>query len=248
MPRRRRRRTSRVKMGSSSPATRGATAPRARSRGPSAPGMPSIRPSRARASTSRSRPSCRTPWACSELTITRGVACEPAQVAARHQVHLVRRRVLLLERLRLVLAVIRHARHVLHLLPQRAAERDVHLLEAAADGEQRQARFDRARDQRQRRRIPMRVVQRVRIARRPGVSRRLDVRRAARQQDAVEPLERLVEVRQRRAPESARASRRRLPPPRRCTSPPRNGRGAGRGSGDPRECRSEVCGEARLRS
>jgi hypothetical protein len=79
-------------------------------------------------------------------------------------------------------------------MPERPAERDVHLLEAAAHGEQRHAARDRVRDQWQGRRVAVRVVQRVRIARLARVPVRLDVRRAAGQQDAVERPEQLVEV------------------------------------------------------
>ncbi len=87
-----------------------------------------------------------------------------------------------------------HARDLLHLLPELAAEGDVHFLEATADREQGQARGDDVRNERQRRRVTMRIVQRVRIAGRPRIAMRLDIRRAAREQDAVQRPEQLVEV------------------------------------------------------
>ena len=52
--------------------------------------------------------------------------------------------------------------------------------------EQRQAGLDDVRNQRQRRRVAMRIVQRAGVARRPRVAMRLDVRGAAGQQHAVE--------------------------------------------------------------
>ena len=121
-------------------------------------------------------------------------ACQPAQQSARGQLDLVRRLVLDFERVALVLAVVEHARHFLHLLPQRTAVSDVQLLEPAADREERHARRDHTRDQRQRGRVPVRIVHRAGIARGPRISLRLDVRRAAGQQDAIHAVENRVEV------------------------------------------------------
>jgi hypothetical protein len=94
--------------------------------------------------------------------------------------------------LRLVVAVIEEARHLVQLLVQSAAESDVHLLKAAADPEHRHARVDRVTDQGQRRGIARRVVQRPGGARRTVVMMWLDVRRAAGKEQSVEPLDQLL--------------------------------------------------------
>ena len=80
----------------------------------------------------------------------------------------------------------------MHALVQRAAERHVHFLEAAADAEHRHAARHRARNQRQRGRVAMRIVQRAGHARRAGVARRLHVRGAAREEHAVDEREHSV--------------------------------------------------------
>ena len=91
---------------------------------------------------------------------------------------------------------------------QRAAKGDVHLLEAAADTEHAGHRRDGFRDQRQRRGVTMRVMQRAGRARCAIVPLRLDIRRAAREEDAVEMAKQLIDVRARsRALESAAESR-----------------------------------------
>ena len=86
------------------------------------------------------------------------------------------------------------ARLVLQLLAERAAEGDVHLLEAAADAEYRQAGGDRGLDHRQRGRVALRVVPGAGIRSGPLVAMRLDIRGAAGEQDAVEGLEPVVQV------------------------------------------------------
>src|ERR1700756_3805471 len=90
-----------------------------------------------------------------------------------------RRAVLPLERLRPVVAMIEMPRHLVQLLVQRAAEGDVHLLEAATDTEHRHSRRHGLADQGKRRRIARRVMERPGRARRPLVPVRLDVRGAA---------------------------------------------------------------------
>ena len=84
----------------------------------------------------------RPPWRVGGVDADWVRARQAVQITAAHEFDLVCRGVLGIQRLFLVLAVIAHARYVLHFLPERAAEGDVHFLEAAADGEARQARRD----------------------------------------------------------------------------------------------------------
>ena len=107
---------------------------------------------------------------------------------------LMRRRILRLERQTGVLAMIEIAGQVLKLLRQRAAERDIDFLEAAADTENRQPRIHRARDQRQCRRVALRIVQRPRRRSRAEIAMRLDVRRAPGEENPVEGAEPLAQV------------------------------------------------------
>jgi len=67
----------------------------------------------------------------------------------------------------------------MHLLMQRAAERDVQLLQAAADGEQRDRKVERAPDQRQGGGVAGRIPWAVGVGRRSTVVVRFDVGRAA---------------------------------------------------------------------
>ena len=79
-------------------------------------------------------------------------------------------------------------RHLENALMQRAAERDIQLLDAAADRQHRHVAPHRLADQRQCRRVAVRIVQRALHARRAAVMVRLDIRRAAGQQQTVEPV------------------------------------------------------------
>ncbi len=97
-------------------------------------------------------------------------------------------------RLRQILAVIHMSRYVVQLLPERAAEGDVHLLEAAADAEHGHAGGDGARNQRQRGFVALRIMQRARFARFAPIVTRLDIRRAAHEHQPVESVEQLVQL------------------------------------------------------
>jgi glutamine synthetase len=77
----------------------------------------------------------------------------------------------------------------MHLLVQAAAEGDVQLLDAAADRQQRQAASDRLADQRQGGRVALRVMLVRGQALRDAVMVRLHVRRAARDQQPIDPIE-----------------------------------------------------------
>jgi hypothetical protein len=72
-------------------------------------------------------------------------AGEPRELTARHQLHVVRRSVLDLERVVRVFFVHFDARELMQLLVERATVGDVELLEAAADREQRQSGLHRTR-------------------------------------------------------------------------------------------------------
>ncbi len=133
------------------------------------------------------------PWLWSEFTRMRSPAASAAQHPARLEGHIVRGAVLHLQRLRLVVAVIEVPGHLVQPLVQRAAEGDIHLLEAAADAEYRDAGMHGLADKGQRRGIARRVMQRPRLARRPLVALRLDVRGAAGKEQPVEALEQLLE-------------------------------------------------------
>ena len=105
-----------------------------------------------------------------------------------------RRAVLLVERLLWILAMIEVSGHVLQLLPQRAAEGDVDLLESAADAKHRYAGRNRARDQRQRGVVAVRIMQRAALAGLAAVMARLDIRRAAHEQQAIKSIEQLLQT------------------------------------------------------
>lgn len=96
--------------------------------------------------------------------------------------------VLRLERILVVLAMIEVPRHLMQLLPERAAEGDIHLLETTADAKYGYSGLDRPADQRQRGRIARRIVQRARGARWPLVALWLDIGGAAGEQQAVQPV------------------------------------------------------------
>ena len=77
---------------------------------------------------------------------------------------------------------------------KRAAVRDVHFLESAANRQHRQAGGDRPRNQRKRRSVPIWVMQCSRRARRASIVMRFDIRRAAREQQPVADFEQRVQV------------------------------------------------------
>ena len=83
-------------------------------------------------------------------------------------------------------AMVGAPRQFLNVLVQRPAERHVELLVAATDREQRHACGQRPPDQRQRRRIASRVEQRVGPRLIAAIAHRLDVGRAAGEQEAVQ--------------------------------------------------------------
>ncbi len=76
---------------------------------------------------------------------------------------------------------------------QRSAERDVELLESAADSEQRHTGFQRVPRDRDRQRIAVRVAQSIRILGLVAVMVRLDIAVAAGEHDAVDPVHEFVE-------------------------------------------------------
>ena len=103
-----------------------------------------------------------------------------------------RRRVLAVDVGHLVPAMIQHPGQLVDVLVQGSAERDVHLLEAAANREQRHPTFDAAVYERQRGLVAVRVVQGAGPAGRLSVVPRQHVRRAAREQEAVDRIEQIV--------------------------------------------------------
>src|SRR5512138_329940 len=124
----------------------------------------------------------------------RRLAGETMKHAAWRELHFVRRAVLLVDGRGFIFAMAVEAGHFVQLLPERTAEGDVHLLEAATDREQRHSCLDDMRDQRQCRRVTVGIVERTGLARRPLIAMRLDVRGAAGQEDAVEVGEELADV------------------------------------------------------
>ena len=135
------------------------------------------------------------PWPCSELTSIRVAPPRSRlQAAARRQVDRVGEAVALGVRLGLVGAVVAAARDLVEVLVQRAAEGDVQLLDAAADGEQRHAARHGAADQRQGGGVARRVGEVVLARGRAAVVRGVDVGRAAGDHDAVQSVEQRVRV------------------------------------------------------
>ena len=143
-------------------------------------------PSSATAS-SRARGARRsTPWACSEFTLHAALAQQAMQHAAFDDVDVVRRRIVHVGVGRLGRAMIAPALDLVHELMQRAAQRHVDFLQAAADREQRHAAVDRMADQRQGGGVARRIVRRARPALLALIVVRLDIGRAAGQQHAVQ--------------------------------------------------------------
>ena len=150
---RRRHRTASSRPDSRAPCIRGAIAARARSPARRARSAP--RPARRRSRSLRARArgaSTSTPCACSEFTVTRRSPSRLLQQAAFGDVDVVGRRIVHVHVGRLGRAVIAPSLDLVHMLVQRAAQRDIDLLQAAADREQRHAAVDRVPDQRQGRR------------------------------------------------------------------------------------------------
>ena len=94
--------------------------------------------------------------------------------------------VALMPGLGLVGTVVVLAVELVHVLVQRAAEGDVELLEAAADGEDRHALVEAGADEGQYGRVAGPVVRGVRPARAAAIAMRLDIGEATRQKEAVE--------------------------------------------------------------
>ena len=150
----------------------------------------SICPSGATASTSSSGAGRSMPWPCSELTMISAAPVSSRRTSARGQRDRVRRAVAFFDRhVAPAPAMVEPLRHLEDALMQGAAERDIQLLDAAADRQHRHVAAHRLADQRQCRRVAVGIVQRALHARRPAVMVRLDIRRAAGQQQAVEPVE-----------------------------------------------------------
>ena len=121
------------------------------------------------------------------------LAQQAMQQAALDDVDVMRRRVVHVDVGRLGRAMIAAAFDLVHELVQRAAQRHVDLLQAAADREQRHAAIDRMADQRQGGGVARRIVRRARPALLAVIVVRLDIGRAAGQQHAVEHVEQAVE-------------------------------------------------------
>ena len=88
--------------------------------------------------------------------------------------------------------VVEASGHLVDMLVQRAAQRDVELLVTTADREQRQPGLDRAQRQRQRRGVPARIEPRLGARGRAAVAQRLDIGRASGEQQPVDPREQRV--------------------------------------------------------
>ncbi len=80
-------------------------------------------------------------------------------------------------------------RPLMHALDQRAAERDVQLLNATTDGQHRHTPGDRGADQRQRGVIPLQVMILGRLAFTAGIVRRVHVARTAGHQQAMQMVQ-----------------------------------------------------------
>lgn len=119
---------------------------------------------------------------------------ERAQQPTGFKRDLMSRPVLHVQGLSLIVTMIKIALHLVHALVERAAEGDVDLLATAADSKHRHAALDCPADQRQRGRIAGRVVQRTRGTGWTVVLVRLDIRRAAGQEQPVEPLKERIEA------------------------------------------------------
>ena len=116
---------------------------------------------------------------------------QPVQQTAFAQTHLVGRSVLQIQGLRIILPVVHASWNIVNFLVQATAEDHVHLLDAAADGEHRQAGVDGRAHQRQGGGVTMGIVQGAFVARIATVVVRLHIRRTSGEQQAVQSLEQL---------------------------------------------------------
>ena len=139
-------------------------------------------------------PSRLMPCPSSEFTIPADPPAKPFEPAALEQRYGVHRRILDIERLLQVLAVIEHVRHVMDLLMQAAAHRHVHFLEAAADGQHRHALGDGFRNQVQGGQIAGWVVDIAVETRLIGIMVRFDVAGRTGQQQTVQMIQQCIEV------------------------------------------------------
>lgn len=119
-------------------------------------------------------------------------ARKAVQPSAWRQLDVVRRAVLNIELGLKIFAMIRVPLDLMDLLPEGAAERDIHLLKAAADGEQWNALAHDTPDQWQAGRIARGIVQRARIAGRSFIVVRLHIRSASGQQQSIQQLQQLI--------------------------------------------------------
>ena len=128
------------------------------------------------------------PWAWIELTSAMGAPTSRLQQPAVGEPDAVRRGILQATRGVLRLAMVHHAGLLVHELVQGAAQRDIEFLMAAAHREQGQVPGQRRPNQRQGTGIALWVVRHgQRLGRR--VVPRLDIRDAARQEQAVDQVE-----------------------------------------------------------
>src|SRR5438270_12278705 len=81
------------------------------------------------------------------------------------------------------------AGQLVHSLVQSATERDIQLLDTSADCQDRQITPNRFANQRQSRRVALRIVQGFRVTRRAAVRARMYVRGTSGQQQSVEPVQ-----------------------------------------------------------
>ena len=199
----------------------------------------SIVPSSAMPSSTMRLPGSRMPCPCSEFT---RIASQPSSFAnapsasSRTSCRSANTTV----RIGMDLAVLEPRHAVVHaagqladLRMERAAERDIHLLQAAADAEQRHAALDAGLDQRQRHRVALLVVGLVRGTGLDAEIGRMDVGAAAGEQDAVDRAQQRIDVGDvghpaningRASATSATARMLRCPRPARCAGRSRPGR------------------------
>ena len=116
------------------------------------------------------------------------------ELAVRLEIHLMRELEALVVRHADRRAMVEAAGALLRLGDERAAERDVQLLEAAADRKERHAALERKRDQRERRRVAIKIVRLVPLRRLLSVARRMHVRARAGQEHAVDAREHRLKV------------------------------------------------------
>jgi gamma-glutamylputrescine oxidase len=118
---------------------------------------------------------------------------EAAQYAALFQHNVVGGAILDIERLRFIVSMVEEAGDFVQLLVERAAEGDIHLLEAAAYAQHRDSAIDGLGDERERGRVPVLVVQCAGSACGAGVMQRLHVGWATREKETIDDFEQLID-------------------------------------------------------